>query len=579
MLRLFVLLSSVIATTLFFSSCDNGQSTLTNDPYRAENAGGTIRIAEVTPPGSLFPFSVTNFIEATIASQIHEGLVQMNPKNMQVVPGLAEKWEIDYATKSITFHLRKGVKFQSSGPFANSAAPEVTAKDVQFTFESLSRYSDFNYHFATVCRDRIVGANETYDASRTGKKLPLSGFKIIDNHTFSIRLLNSPDIFLQILSTPVTAIVSEKAFEQTGVKLLTGAGPFVYDEKNSTNTHHLLIRNPNYYAKDEKGNSLPYVDSLIIDILPSIEEALVYFKDGKYDYLGSVPSNQLKQIVQDNINAFKGNPPLFILERGLEISNQFYVFNVNKAPFNNLKLRQAFNYAIDRDRIIERVLFGQAYGPANNGLTPPAFEKYNSLSITGYSLDIPKAKKLLAEAGYPDGKGLPEIQLIVNSGNSRNNTVAAEIQKQLKTNINVNLTFESLPNNDKFNLQLKGKGDLYRDGWVADYPSPESFLSIFYGEAVPSDPNAVSFPNTVRYINPEYDKYFKLGRDSRSQDSAYAYFLKAEQVLINDAPIIPLWYESNYRLISSRLKNFHVNPLKIFDFKKVSVTKKEGKLQ
>lgn len=578
-MRLFVLFPYIITAMLLLSSCDNSQSTLTSDTARAENAGGTIRIAEVTPPGSLFPFSVTNFIEATIASQIHEGLVQMNPKNMQVVPGLAEKWEIDYTTKTITFHLRKGVKFQSSGPFANSAAPEVTSKDVLFTFESLARYSDFNYHFATVCRDRIVGANETYEASRAGKKLPLSGFKIIDNHTFSITLLNSPDIFLQIISTPVAAIISEKAFEQTGIKLLTGAGPFIYDEKNSTNTHHLLIRNPNYYAKDEKGNSLPYVDSLIIDILPSIEEALIYFKDGKYDYLGSVPSNQLKQIVQDNINAFKGNPPLFILERGLEISNQFYMFNVNKPPFNNLKLRQAFNYAIDRDRIIERILFGQAYGPANNGLTPPAFEKYNSLSIVGYSLDIPRAKKLLAEAGYPDGKGLPEIQLIVNSGNSRNNTVAAEIQKQLKTNINVNLTFESLPNSDKFNLQLKGKGDLYRDGWVADYPSPESFLSIFYGEAVPADPNAVSFPNTVRYVNPEYDKYFKLGRDSRNQDSAYAYFLKAEQILVNDAPLIPLWYESNYRLISSRLKNFHVNPLKIFDFKKVSVTKKEGKLQ
>ncbi len=578
-MRFFIFCFSVILTVALFSRCDSGSSTLANDPYRAENAGGTIRIAEVTEPNSLFPSKVTNYIEATIASQIHEGLVQMNPKNMQIVPGLAEKWEIDYASKTITFHLRKGVKFQSEGPFAGHTAPEVSTKDVQFTFENLSRNSLYNYQFATVCRDRIVGANETFEASKLGKNIPLSGFKRIDDYTFSIALLNSPDIFLQIISTPVAAILSEKAFSQLGDKLLVGAGPFIYDEKNSNSTHHLLLRNPNYYAKDEKGNSLPYVDSLIIDILPSIEEALIYFKDGKYDYLGSVPSNQLKQVVQDNINAFKGNPPLFILERGLEISNQFYVFNVNKPPFNNLKLRQAFNYAIDRDKIIERILFGQAYGPATNGLTPPAFDKYASSSILGYSLDIPKAKKLLAEAGYPDGKGLPEIQLIVNSGNSRNNTVAAEIQKQLKTNINVNLTFESLSNNDKFNLQLKGKGDLYRDGWVADYPSPESFLSIFYGEPVPSDTTQMSFPNTTRYINKEYDRYYKLGRDSRNQDSAYLYFLKAEQVLINDAPIIPLWYESNYRLISSRLKNFHVNPLKIFDFKKVSVTKREGKLQ
>lgn len=560
-------------------ACNTSNDTITAEEGRSENSGGTIRIAEVTAPGSIFPFSVTNSIEASIASQIHEGLVQLNPKTMAVVPGLAEKWEIDQSTKTITFHLRKGVKFQSAGPFADSPAPELTAKDVQFTFENLCTSKDYNFHFTTVCRDRIVGANESFEASKTGKKLPIAGFKYIDNYTFSIQLLNSPDIFLQIISTPVASIISEKAFEQLGTKLVMGAGPFIYDEKNSSSSHHLLIRNPNYYAKDEKGNNLPYADSLIIDILPSIEEALIYFKDGKYDYLGSVPSNQLKQIVQDNINAFKGNPPLFVLERGLEMSNQYYSFNVNKAPFDNLKLRQAFNHAIDREKIIERVLFGQAYGAANNGFTPPAFDKYNSMALTGYSLDIPKAQKLLAEAGYPNGKGLNEIQLIVNSGNSRNNNVAAEIQKQLKTNLNVNITFESLPNIDKFNLQVKGKGDMYRDGWVADYASPESFLSVFFGEAIPTDPNAISFPNTIRYLNKSYDAYYKAGRDAKSQDSAYFYFLKAEQVLLNDAAIIPLWYESNYRLISSRLKNFHVNPLKIFDFKKVTVTKKEGKLQ
>jgi oligopeptide transport system substrate-binding protein len=568
-----------LCLTLFLLFSCNNQDNLNSEDSRSENAGGTIRIAEVTAPGSIFPFSVTNAIEASIASQIHEGLVQLNPKNMKVIPGLAEKWEIDDATKTITFHLRKGVKFQSAGPFANKTAPELTAKDVQFTFEQLCMAKDYNFHFATVCRDRIVGANESYEASKTGKKQPISGFKYIDDYTFSIQLLNSPDIFLQIIATPVASIISEKAFLEQGIKLMSGVGPFIYDEKNSNVTHHLLIRNPDYYAKDEKGNPLPYADSLIIDILPSIEEALIYFKDGKYDYLGSVPSNQLKQIVQDNINAFKGNPPLFVLERGLEMSNQYYSIDLNKAPLNNVKLRQAINYAIDKERIIEKVLFGQAYGAAYNGITPPAFEKYNNASVVGYSLDIAKAQKLMAEAGYPNGKGLPELQLIVNSGNSRNSNVAAEIQKQLKTNLNINVNFESLPNVDKFNLQVKGRGDLYRDGWVADYASPESFLSVFYGEPIPSDPNVVSFPNTIRYVNKTFDMYYKKGRDATTQDSAYYYFLKAEQVLMNDAPVIPLWYESNYRLISSRLKNFHVNPLKIFDFKKVSVTKREGKLQ
>jgi len=159
----------------------------------------------------------------------------------------------------------------------------------------------------------------------------------------------------------------------------------------------------------------------------------------------------------------------------------------------------------------------------------------------------------------------------VNSGNTRNNTVAAEIQKQLKENLNINVSFESLPNGDKFNLQVKGKGDIFRDGWIADYPSPESFLSVFYGEPVPADTSKVSYPNTQRYKNAEFDKYYKMGRDSRIKDSSNIYFMKAEQILMKDAPLIPLWYESNYRLITARVKNFFVNPLRYFDLTKVTV--------
>ena len=555
------------------NSCKNGNTNEVETTNDFKGGDKVIRIAEVQNPHSIFPHKITNAIDGLIASQIHEGLVKVSPKDLGVIPGIAEKWEILPNGKTITFHLRKGVKFQSVGAIAGKSI-EVTSKDVKFTFELLCTDRLGNVQFHTVCKDRIVGANEYYKASK-GQKIELKGFKIIDDYTFSIELLNSPNTFLEIIANPVAAIICQQAYDIKKEDSNVGVGPFVLDEKSSTKKHYAMYKNVNYYAKDKNGNALPLIDSVIVDILGSTEEALQKFQAGKYDFIGSVPSNQLKQVVEQNIAEFKGNPPHFLLDQRPEMSSEFYLFNINKAPFNNVKLRQAINYAIDREKIIDRVLFGQAFGPAIYGVVPPTFNYYKISDLSGYPFNIEKAKQLLKEAGYPDGKGLQEIQLLVNSGNSRNNSVAAEIQKQLKNNLNINITFESLPNAEKFDLQIKGQGNMYRFGWVADYPSPESFLSLFYGEQVSNDTTHLSYPNTTKYINPEFDKFYKLGRDALNRDSASVYFLKAEQVLLNDAPLIPLWYDSNCRLISTRMKNFHSNALRYFDFTQVSIAEKK----
>lgn len=554
-----------LAFALFLGSCKSGGKDADTNEFKGGNK--VVRIAEVITPVSIFPHRITNVVEGLIASQVHEGLVKINPKDLTLMPGLAEKWEISADGKTITFHLRKGLKFQNND--------EISSKDVKFTFELLCTDRPGNVHFHTVCKDRIVGANEYYQSSMKGQKAQLTGFKVIDDLSFSIELLNSPSIFLEILANPVAAILSEGAYKQKKEDSFIGAGPFMVDEKTSTKTHYALYKNANYYGKDKEGKSLPYIDSVIIDIVSSTEVALQRFQNGNVDFIGSVPSNQLKQVVEENIKSFKGSPPVFILDQRPEMGTSYYVFNVNRAPFNNIKLRQAINYGIDRSKIIDRVLNGQAYGPAINGIVPPTFDFYKSYTVKGYDFDLEKAKKLLAEAGYPNGKGLAEIQLIVNSGNSRNNTVAAEIQKQLKNNLNINITFESLPNPEKFDLQIKGRGDIFRDGWVADYPSPESFLSIFYGEPVTNDTSRMSYPNTIKYKNAEYDKYYKMGRDALNRDSAAVSFLKAEQILMDDAPIIALWYESNCRLIKTRLKNFHVNPIRYFDFTQVIIEERK----
>lgn len=536
-------------------------------------SGGSFRIAENTPVTSVFPHLLTNQVEGLIASQIHECLTRLDSKSMQVIPGLAEKWDISADGKTITFHLRKGVHFQRDKCFGDGQGPEVTASDVKYTLELLCSQGENNYHFATVMKDRVVGANEYYAKSVNGKPLSsMKGVKVLDNYTLSVQLTYPGSMFLYILANPVAAVLSEKAVTAYGRDCKVGAGPFVYSAA-STADNIILTKNPDYYGVDSAGSALPYIDSVMVKIFPTIEDGLSQFENGHIDLLNTLPSGRIKDIVEKNIKSFESHPPRYVLDRKAEMISQYYSFNIKKAPFDNVKVRQAINYAINRERIVDNVLQGQAYGAAIYGITPNTFAGYDITHIQGYAFDAQKARKLLAEAGYPGGIGFPSINVLVNSGSTRNSSVIAEIQKQLKDVLNINASFESLPNGQKYDLELHGKGDIYRDAWVADYPSPESFLALFVGDEVPASPDAPSFPNTSRYQNPAYDVLYKKGRDASNRDSSYKYFMEAEQLLIKDAPLIPLWYEGAYRLLSTRMAGFYINPMRCYDLRNVYVKK------
>jgi oligopeptide transport system substrate-binding protein len=548
----------LIATSFFLFSCkDNGSGKL------SDKNGGTFVMAENNQIGSIYPISITNQVEALIVGQIHESLVRLDSKTLEPIPGLAEKWEISQDGRIITFHLIKGAHFQDDKCYKDGKGAEITSKDIKFSLELLATKTDDNYQFNTILKDRLVGVNDFFDKKST----TISGIKIIDDYTFSLELVNPSLSFMKLLANPSAAIVSETAIKAYGKNIKTGAGPFIYDASSSADKI-VLVKNPNYFLKDSAGCALPYLDSVVVNLMPSIEDGLSMFENEKIDLINTLPSLRVKDVVEKNIKEFVSHPPKSLLQREPEMLSQFYVFNTKQKPFDNANVRQAINYAIDREKLVDNVLQGQAIGAAIHGITPNTFIGYDIKKINGYSLNIEKAKRLLSEAGYPDGKGFPEVRILVNSGNSRNSSVAVELQKQLKANLNINVNFESLPNVQKYELQMHGKSDIYRDAWVADFSSPESFLSLFVGDGVPADTSAPSFPNTSRYQNATYDLYFKKGRDSNIKDSSYAYFMQAEQVLMNDAVIIPLWYEGSYRLLTNKVKGLNLNAMRYYDLTK-----------
>ena len=211
----------------------------------------------------------------------------------------------------------------------------------------------------------------------------------------------------------------------------------------------------------------------------------------------------------------------------------------------------------------------EAYGPGSYGISPQSLIGYDVTKITGYTFDPEKAKKLLEEAGYPNGKGFPDIRIELNSGGAKHSKVVEEIKNQLQEVLNVNVDYDIVPFAQKLEDAKYGRADIFRSAWVADFPSPENFLWVLYGKGVPDKMEEPSWPNTPRYKNSAYDSLFNLGRSAKTKQESYSYFLQAEQQMITDAPILVLWHDENMKLAHFHVKNFYFNPMNLRSFSEV----------
>ncbi|MHB8403798.1 MAG: peptide ABC transporter substrate-binding protein [Bacteroidia bacterium] len=567
----------VIFLSLVLASCvgDKNTNQKKSEPLVAKGDrvyGGYLRISETESYQSLNPSSIIDVTSNFIATQIYDGLVRLNNATLNIEPAIAEKWEVDPSGVKYTFHLRKGIFFQDDKCFSGGTGREVKALDFKYSFELLCKNTPENGAFSSTFKDRVKGANTYFEG-----KGELDGVKIIDDYTLEITLEHPSTIFLQILAEPSCGAVAKEAVDKYTKEIKIGTGAFIFDEAHSTKDKVVLRRNANYYGTDSLGNKLPFLDSVLIYIVPAKDKELALFKDGKLDMITSLPSQSIKEMVETQIQDFQDAPPKYLLDNAPEMITQYYTFNVSRPPFDNSKVRKAFNMAINRKKIVEEILNNQAFGPAIYGFTPPTFSGYDITKIKGYEYNVEDAKKLLAEAGYPNGRAFPPVKIILNSGGARYTNVVVEIQKQLRENLNINVDFEVIPRAKKLDLETAGQTDIARDAWVADYPSPESFLSVFFGESVPKDITLKSFPNTARYKNAKYDEYYKKGRDAINRDSSFVYFMKAEQILMNDAPMMVLWYDGNYRLTRYGIKNAYTNAMRYRNLSDVYIKEAKGK--
>lgn len=206
---------------------------------------------------------------------------------------------------------------------------------------------------------------------------------------------------------------------------------------------------------------------------------------------------------------------------------------------------------------------------------PPSFPNYSSSSIKGYKFDPQKARTLLAEAGYPNGKGFPvDISLLLNSGGERNIEVAEAIQKMLADNLSISIKLNVLPFPQKLNLENNGQAQFWKSGWVADYPDPQTFLDIFYGKLVP-DVTSPSPVNSGRYKSALFDSLYEAALKESDMQKRFKLFEKADQVAIDDAAYMPVYYDNASYLTKKNVANLQFNSLEYLDFSTVYFTKKD----
>jgi peptide/nickel transport system substrate-binding protein len=542
--------------------------------------GGVMRMNEVEAFRSLNPIAVNEITSFHIGSQLFEGLVKFNQNDLSLQPAIASRWDINQDQTEWTFHLRPNVMFHPDPCFADGKGRALTASDVKFCFDKLCTADPNNAQFDVTFKNRVVGANESFDASKTGKSPGVSGIKATNDSTLVITLKSPFAGFLNVLAMPGCWVYPKEASDKYGIDLRThpvGTGPFLLETMKEGEVL-IMKKNPDYYGVDKDGNKLPYLDGVKFSFIREKKAEILEFKSGNLDMVYRLPVEIFHEIMGDLENA-KDRKTDFQIINSPALNTSCIGFNCTAAAFNKKEVRLAFNYAIDRHRIADFTIQGEGTS-ADYGIVPyvKSFEDagYNFKGIKGYTFDPVKAKNYLKQAGYPDGKGFPKVTLQINSGGGDRNILVAEvIQKMLKENLNIDVDINTTPLSEHIESMISGKSDMFRFSWVADYPEPETFLTLFYGKHVPSNPSEKSFINYFRFKNEKFDALFEESFKESDKAKRFAILSQAEQIVLDEAPFMPIFYDENFRLEQLNVRNFPENAMNYMDLSVVYMIPKD----
>jgi ABC-type transport system substrate-binding protein len=529
---------TIIVLSLCFFSCYNSEK-------RSQNI---FHYNEQTGIASLDPALAKNQSIMWAVHQLYNTLVEVDSQ-LNIVPSLATRWEISDDKTTYTFHLRNDVVFHDDACFLNGKGRRMTAKDVEYSFQ------------------RIVDRNTASPGAWifNGKVDSLDAFIAIDDTTFQVKLVRPYQPILGILSMQYCSVVPHEAIEKYGSDFrrhAVGTGPFEYvawEEGQAL----VLKRNPHYFERDESGRPLPYLDGVKVSFYDNKSTEFLLFRQKKLDFINDIDASFKDEVLTKKGTLRKEWQGKIQLQTHPYLNIEYFGILVDttnallkSSPLASRKIRQAINYGFDREKMV--LYLRNSLGiPAESGFVPAGLPSFDSTKVKGYSYDPNLARRLIREAGYSSAT-LPPIKLQTIPIYSEIASYVARQLEEIGFKIQVDVVQKSL----LLDLTSNSKTPFFRGSWIADYPDAENYLSVFYSK------NPAP-PNYTRYKNPRFDAIFERAIRETNDSIRYQLYRQADQVMINDAPVVPLWYDMVVHLVQPNLRGLPANGLNLLELRRV----------
>ena len=457
--------------------------------------------------------------------RLYSGLVSLDT-NLNLVPELAASWDISPDGTVYTFHIRTNAKFHDGRA--------VVAQDVIYSWERADNPATQSDTVLTYLGD-IVGVAQM----QAGTADHISGLKAIDDHTLQVTIDAAKPYFLYKLTMPVAFVLDQKNVESGAnwYRTPNGTGPY---KLTRWDTGQLMV----YTANQDFYLGAPSIPQIVVELFSGI--GINLFESGEIDMTG-ISSSDVARVLDPTDPL---HPDVY---SGVSLCTEYVVFDVTKPPFDDVKVRQAFSMAFDRQKYIDVVNNG--VGIPAVGLYPPALPGYN-LNLQGLPYDPAQARQLLAQSKYGGPQGLPPITFTdAGFGNSAGPSVAAMAQ-MWQQNLGVTITVENLEPDRYLDLLNSGQhGQLFSSGWCGDYPDPENFADVLFHTGAQQ--------NTGKFSDPALDTVLDQARGEQDVTKRIQLYQQAEQMIVQDAPALFIMHDVSYELVKPNVKGFVLTPIGI----------------